>query len=79
VNLAVLNMLPFPVLDGGHITLALLEKIFGRPVNMKMLEIIQTACALGLITLMLYVTSKDIGDKFGHERGGGSEEIIFAE
>jgi regulator of sigma E protease len=79
VNLAVLNMLPFPVLDGGHITLALLEKIFGRPVNMKMLEIIQTACALGLITLMLYVTSKDIGDKFGREGGGGSEEVIFAE
>jgi regulator of sigma E protease len=79
VNLAVLNMLPFPVLDGGHITLALLEKIFGRPVNMKMLEIIQTACALGLITLMLYVTSKDIGDKFGREGGGGSGEVIFAE
>ena len=66
VNLAVLNMLPFPVLDGGHITLALLEKIFGRPVQAKPLEIIQTTCALGLISLMLFVTSKDIGDKFGH-------------
>ena len=31
VNLAVLNMLPFPVLDGGHITLALLEKFSGPP------------------------------------------------
>jgi regulator of sigma E protease len=76
VNLAVLNMLPFPVLDGGHITLALLEKIFGKPVQMKTLEIIQSLCALGLITLMLYITSKDIGDKFG--RGGDKEQkIVF--
>ncbi|MFM2198695.1 MAG: metalloprotease RseP [Verrucomicrobiota bacterium] len=79
VNLAVLNMLPFPVLDGGHITLALLEKIFGKPVQMKSLEIIQTACALGLITLMLYVTSKDIGDKLGRGGGAADEEIVFPE
>ena len=65
VNLAVLNMLPFPVLDGGHITLAVLEKIFGRPVKAKPLEVLQTACALLLISLMLFVSSKDIGDHFG--------------
>jgi len=76
VNLAVLNMLPFPVLDGGHITLAILEKIFRRPVRARPLEIIQTACALALISLMLYVTSKDIGDDIG--RGSDKEqEIIF--
>ena len=78
VNLAVLNMLPFPVLDGGHITLALLEKVSGRPVKAKPLEILQTICALLLISLMLFVTSKDIGDKFG--RGGGQrQEIVFPE
>jgi regulator of sigma E protease len=78
VNLAVLNMLPFPVLDGGHITLAILEKIFGRPVKAKPLEILQTICALLLISLMLFVTSKDIGDKFG--RGGKqNQEIVFPE
>jgi regulator of sigma E protease len=79
VNLAVLNMLPFPVLDGGHITLAIFEKLFRRPMNMKAMEIIQTACALGLITLMLYVTSKDIGDKLGRGGGGTDEEIVFPE
>ncbi len=80
VNLAVLNMLPFPVLDGGHITLAILEKLAGKPVQAKALEIIQTACALALISLMLYVTSKDIGDKLGRGGGGGKEleEIIFS-
>ncbi len=76
VNLAVLNMMPFPVLDGGHITLAILEKIFGRPVQAKPLEILQTACALALISLMLFVTSKDIGDRLG--RGAAvSEKIVF--
>lgn len=75
VNLAVLNMMPFPVLDGGHIVLAVLEKIMGGPVKAKPLEILQTICALALISLMLFVTSKDIGDKFG--RGGNSEKIVF--
>ncbi len=79
VNLAVLNMLPFPVLDGGHITLAILEKVAGKPVQTKVLEVIQTACALALISLMLYVTSKDIGDKLGRGGSGeGQEEIEFA-
>lgn len=78
VNLAVLNMLPFPVLDGGHIMMATLEKICGRPIQMKAMEIIQTACVLVLMSLMLYVTSKDIGDKFG--RGSeSSQEVKFAE
>jgi len=76
VNLAVLNMMPFPVLDGGHITLAILEKICGRPVQAKPLEILQTACAIALISLMLFVSSKDIGDKFGHGPAAG-DEIVF--
>jgi regulator of sigma E protease len=76
VNLAVLNMMPFPVLDGGHIVLAILEKIFGRPVKAKPLEILQTVCALALISLMLFVTSKDIGDKFGHNTPQ-NQEVIF--
>ncbi len=78
VNLAVLNMLPFPVLDGGHITLAILEKIFRRPVKARPLEIIQTACALALISLMLYVTSKDIGDGFGRGGSPRDREVIFS-
>jgi regulator of sigma E protease len=76
VNLAVLNMLPFPVLDGGHITLAVLEKIFGRPVQAKPLEILQTVCALLLISLMLFVTSKDIGNDIGRE-GRTRQEVVF--
>lgn len=77
VNLAVLNMLPFPVLDGGHITLAVLEKIFGKPVQAKPLEILQTACALALISLMIYVTSKDAADIVGRRGGGSGGEVVF--
>lgn len=75
VNLAVLNMMPFPVLDGGHITLAILEKVFGRPVQARPLEILQTACALALMGLMLFVTSKDIGDKI--RPGEQGQKIVF--
>ena len=76
VNLAVLNMLPFPVLDGGHITLAFFEKIFGRPIKAKPLEILQSVCAMALIALMIYITSKDIGDGIGR-KSGKSQEIVF--
>jgi regulator of sigma E protease len=61
VNLAIFNMLPFPVLDGGHTTLAIMEWISRRPVRARVLEYVQTACALALISLFLYITSKDIG------------------
>ena len=73
VNLAILNMLPFPVLDGGHITLATLEWLARRPVKARILEVVQTAFALMLMGLMLYVTSKDIGDGFGRK----GEEVVF--
>jgi regulator of sigma E protease len=62
VNLALLNLLPIPVLDGGHITLALVEGIRRRPVNVRVVNIVQTVCALVIITFMLYVTFFDIQD-----------------
>jgi hypothetical protein len=40
------------------------------------LEILQTVCALALISLMLFVTSKDIGDGFGRS-SKKSQEIVF--
>lgn len=62
VNLGLLNLLPFPVLDGGHITLAIVEAIRRKPINVRVLEVVQTACALLLIGFMLYVTFFDVGD-----------------
>ena len=65
VNLAILNMLPIPVLDGGHIVLAIIESIRRKPVNMRVLEVVQTACAVLIIGYMAYVSFFDIGDFFG--------------
>ena len=62
VNLALLNLLPFPVLDGGHITLALIEAVRRKPVNIRLLEFLQTGCAKLLIGYMLYITFYDVGD-----------------
>ena len=65
VNLGIFNMLPFPVLDGGHTMLAVMEMIARRPVKARILEYVQSACALLLISLFLYISSKDIGGFFG--------------
>jgi regulator of sigma E protease len=62
VNLALLNMLPIPVLDGGHILLALIEGVRRRPVNVRILNWIQTGCAVVIIGYMLYVTFFDAQD-----------------
>lgn len=70
VNLAILNMLPFPVLDGGHITMAAAEAIRRKPPQGRVLEYVQTACALMLFGFIIFVTLKDTGDIFG----GGSQK-----
>jgi regulator of sigma E protease len=62
VNLAMINLLPIPVLDGGHIVLALIEGIRKRPINIRVLEVVQGACALLLIGFMLYVSFYDAQD-----------------
>jgi regulator of sigma E protease len=60
VNLALLNLLPIPVLDGGHITLALLEAARRKPVKARTVQIIQNACAAVLILFMLYIAFFDV-------------------
>jgi regulator of sigma E protease len=62
VNLAILNMLPIPVLDGGHIVLAIIESLRRKPVSMRVLEVVQTSCAVLIIGYMLYITFFDVQD-----------------
>lgn len=78
VNLAMLNLLPFPVLDGGHILLALLEAIRRRPVSAKILQIIQTGCAVVLILFMAYIMFFDTSDWIRSARQDRDVPIIFA-
>ncbi len=60
VNLAVLNLLPVPVLDGGHIMMALIERVRRRPLSVKVVEYTTTAFAVLLISFMLYVSFNDV-------------------
>jgi len=78
VNLAMLNLLPFPVLDGGHIVLALFEAIRRRPVSAKLLQYIQTACAVVLIGFMLFIAFYDTGDWVRSARKNREEPLVFA-
>jgi regulator of sigma E protease len=70
INLALLNLLPIPVLDGGHITLAIIEGIRRRPINVRVLEVVQNACGLLIIGFILYVSFFDVLD-LGGNRGSG--------
>lgn len=59
VNLAIFNMLPFPILDGGHITMALSEMIFKKPMNEKILLVMQNTFLTVLLTLFVFISMKD--------------------
>lgn len=78
VNLALLNLLPFPVLDGGHITLAIVEAIRRRPVSARILNYLQSACAVVLIGFMLFIAFFDTGDWVRSARKDRSQPIVFA-
>lgn len=61
VNLAIVNALPFPALDGGRILFLLIEKIKGRPVSAETEGKFHFAGMAILILLMILVTYKDFG------------------
>lgn len=56
INLAIVNLLPIPIADGGHLLFFALEKIRGRPVPRKAQEIIQQVSVILIIALFLYIT-----------------------
>jgi regulator of sigma E protease len=78
VNLALLNMLPLPVLDGGHILLSLIEWVRRRPVSARILNFIQTVFAVLLIFFMLYIAFFDAGDWFRSARADREVPVVFA-
>jgi regulator of sigma E protease len=61
VNLAILNLLPIPILDGGHITFAVIEWITRKPLHTKVLYALQTSFFILLIAFMLFVSFHDVG------------------
>ena len=59
VNLAIINLLPIPVLDGGHLLFFSIEAVKGRPVSTKVREIAQQVGLFILILLMILVFYND--------------------
>jgi regulator of sigma E protease len=60
LNLAVINIIPFPALDGGRILFLLIEKAKGKPVRKEIETLIHNIGFLLLIALVIFVTFKDI-------------------
>jgi len=61
VNLAIVNILPFPALDGGRIIFVLYEMIFKRKVNQKVEIVVNNIGMLLLLGLILLITVGDVG------------------
>jgi regulator of sigma E protease len=78
VNLALLNLLPLPVLDGGHITLSLIEAVRRRPVSATIMNFIQTCFAIALICFMIYIAFFDTGDWLRSARANREQPVVFA-
>lgn len=60
MSLAILNILPIPALDGGHLTIFLIEKIIGREIPSKIKIVIQQAGFVFLLLFMAFVIYNDI-------------------
>jgi regulator of sigma E protease len=60
ISLAVINILPFPALDGGHFVILLFEGIFRKPVSYKVQIALQNIGFIILLAFMLFVIYNDI-------------------
>lgn len=61
INLAVLNLLPIPILDGGHLFFYLIEALTGKEINIKWREKAQQVGFVILVLLMIFVLFMDLG------------------
>jgi regulator of sigma E protease len=60
ISLAVLNIIPLPILDGGQAVTYTLETLLRRPIKEKTLEIVHMTCWVLMLGLFLYLTFKDV-------------------
>jgi regulator of sigma E protease len=60
INLAIINLLPLPVLDGGHIVFSLWEMITRRKPHPRVINVLVTGFAVLLIGLMVLLVFKDV-------------------
>lgn len=60
INLAIINLIPFPALDGGRVFFVIIEKIRGKALNPKAVQIVNATGLALLLLLMVIVTFNDI-------------------
>jgi regulator of sigma E protease len=60
INLAVLNIIPFPALDGGRVLIVIIETITRRKINPNVVAWVNGIGFLLLITLMIFISVKDV-------------------
>ena len=60
IILAIMNLLPIPALDGGHVMFLLYEMITGRKPHEKVLEYAQIVGMILLLSLLVYANANDI-------------------
>ena len=65
-NLAVINFLPIPILDGGHMVFLILEGIMKRPVSERVVMAFHYAGFLFIISLMIFVLVLDVSRSIGN-------------
>ena len=75
INLAVINVLPFPALDGGRLLFLIIEKLRGRNVNAKIETAVHNLGFMLLMVLVVLVTYKDFVN-FGDEILGAIKSLI---
>lgn len=64
INVGIMNLIPFPAFDGGHILFLLIEKVRGKPVSSNIEATITGIGFICLILLMIYVTFNDVINLF---------------
>ena len=64
INLGILNLLPIPILDGGHLLFLSIEAVKGKPLSIKKMEIAQQVGLFLLILLMIFAFYNDIARIF---------------
>ena len=66
VNLAILNLLPIPVLDGGHLFFMILETLMRRPLSLRKREFFQQVGMVIILGIMVLVTFNDLNQLVFH-------------
>lgn len=66
INLFILNLLPIPVLDGGHMVFYTIELVKGSPLSLRKIELAQRFGIVVLMSLMVFALFNDFSRVFGH-------------